>query len=496
MKRIIFFAALFLIIYPSKAQSDRQQIEQVIQLYFDGWATGDTNKLSRAMHHSCNLKNYRDGNFVLITRADYLSRFRPRERLKGLETEIVYIDITNELIAGAKVKINTIALEFTDYFNLMKTKEGWFIVDKISSNKLHRTRLALPDKETIIGGLNRPWSIAFLSENDVLISEKEGNLVRINLTTKAKTIIKGYPPDAVDTSFGFGDNTGKFEVITDPAFTQNKFIYLSYAAKGDGGKTTKFVRATLENDALTNIKTLLIATPYTDGRHHYGGGMVFGADGKLYVSVGERLFTEQDQPALPIAQNVKDRRGKIYRINSDGTIPPDNPNFGGGAEPGLYAMGIRATQGLTLDPTTQKIWFTEHGTHQGDEVNVLKPGANYGWPIKTTGKYRFAEYMPPKLKDSNYTNPVWHWDHTVAPTGLTFYSGEEFPSWKGNLLVSGLSRGSLWRISIENETVKNIEELFIDSRVRARKVVQSPMGRLFILTDEKDGKMIRIFNRG
>ena len=498
MKRTITSLILFLhaVFADAQAPSDRQQIETVIQLYFDGWATGDTTKLSRAMHFSCNLKNYRDGNFVQFSKADYVSRFRLRERPAGLETQIVYIDITNDLIAGAKVEISTSTDKFTDYFNLMKTTEGWFIVDKISTRKSHRTRIANPYKDTVISGLNRPWSMAFISEEEVLISEKEGDLTLVNLSKKTKTKIKGYPTDIVDSIFGFGDNTGRFEVLVDPAFQVNKFVYLSYAAKGEGGKTTKVVRAKLENGALTDIKTLLIASPYTDNRHHYGGGMVFGSDGKLYITIGERLFTEQDEPAIPIAQDLKDKRGKIYRINSDGTIPTDNPDFGKSAEKGLYAMGIRAAQGLTLNPMTHKIWFTEHGTHQGDEVNVLQPGANYGWPIKTTGKYRYDGYSPPKLKDSNYTKPVWYWDQTVAPTGLTFYTGEEFPSWRGNLLIAGLSKGSLWRLTIENETVKGIEELFVESRVRARKIVQSPMGKLYLLTDEKDGKVIRILNRG
>jgi glucose/arabinose dehydrogenase len=497
MKNTLVLLALCLIHYHSFAQTDRQQIENIIQLYFDGWATGDTSKLSKAMHHSCQLKNYnyRDGKFILIPKLDYLSRFRPRERDKNLTTNIVYVDLTSELIAGAKVEIHTATDKFTDYFNLMKTREGWFIVDKISTRTPHQVRGVMPEKELVLNGLNRPWSMAFLSEDDVLISEKEGDLLRVNLRTKTKTIIKGYPSDIVTSRGGFGDNAGKFEVLLDPDFAQNKQIYLSYTAETAAGKTTKVVRASLENDALTNLKTLLVAEPYSNECCHYGGGMIFGPDGKLYISIGERLFSEKDEPALPFAQNVQDKRGKIYRINPDGSIPTDNPNFGPGAMPGLYAMGIRATQGLSLDPVSRKIWFSEHGTHQGDEINVLKAGANYGWPIKTTGKYRFEGYTPPKLKDSTYTDPAWFWSHTVAPTGLTFYSGEEFPTWKGSLLLTGLSKGSLWRLTLEQETVKAAEELFVDSRVRARKVLQSPMGKLYMLTDETNGQLIRIVNK-
>lgn len=499
MKNVFLFLCLLIAFRASsQAPTERQLIENTIQLYFDGWATGDTTKLGRAMHFTCHLKNFREGKFMDITRQDYLSRFRPRERDKNLLTHIVYVDITDSKVAGAKVEIITATLKFTDYFNLMKTNEGWFIVDKISSNSPHKTIVAntpKPEKEVILDGLKRPWSIAFLTEEEVLISEKEGSLLKVNLTTKVKTLIKGYPTDTVDSIRDFGDNSGKFEVVLDPNFAQNKYVYLSYAAKNDTLKTTKIVRATLENDALTNIKTLLVAAPYSNERHHYGGGMVFGQDGKLYITIGGRLFNEKDEPAIPISQDVQDRRGKIYRINPDGSIPQDNPNFGANAVAGLYALGIRASQSLTVEPITKKIWFSEHGTVQGDEINVLQAGANYGWPIKTTGKYRFEGYKPPKLTDSTYTDPVWVWSQTVAPTGLTFYTGDEFPLWKGNLLVGGLSKGSLWRMSIEGETIKSTEELFVDERLRLRKVVQSPQGKLYLLTDEINGKLIRVKNR-
>ena len=237
-----------------------------------------------------------------------------------------------------------------------------------------------------------------------------------------------------------------------------------------------------------------MAEPYTYERVHYGGGMIFGNDGKLYFTIGERIFTEKDEPALPIAQNIEDKRGKIYRINPDGTIPKDNPDFGKNAIPGLYATGIRAAQGLTLETNTNKIWFSEHGTHQGDEINVLTAGANYGWPMKTTGKYRFAEFAPNPIPGNTYAEPVWSWLQTVAPTGLHFYSGNEFAAWNKNLLVGGLSKGSLWRLVIEGEIIKSTEELFTDDRVRIRKVIQSPMGKLYILSDEVNGKLIRIKN--
>ena len=499
MKQLIASMILLAAFFPAHSQdtlTERQQVENTIQLYFDGWATGDTNKVGKAMHASCHLKNYNNGKFTLFTRNAYLSLFRPHPRPKNLLTRIVALDITNNM-GSAKVEISTEKDLFTDYFNLMKTNEGWVIADKVSTRTPHRTfdiNLVKPEKQTVLEGLRRPWSMAFISENEVLISQKEAALVRVDLVTKTRTAIKGYPADLEDSLGGFGDNTGKFEVLLDPGFTTNKYIYLSYAAKSAEGRTTKIVRAVLDNDSLQQVKTLFVAAPYTFERVHYGGGMMFGNDGKLYFTIGERLFNEKDEPELPIAQNVEDRRGKIYRINPDGTIPKDNPGFGPKAIPGLYAMGIRAAQGLTMEPGSGKIWFSEHGTHQGDEINILSAGMNYGWPMKTTGKYRFAEFAPKPIPGNSYTDPVWSWLQTVAPTGLYFYSGNEFAAWKGNLLVGGLSKGSLWRLVIENETIKSVEELFPDDRVRIRKVIQSPAGKLYILTDEVDGKLIQVKN--
>lgn len=499
MKKLIVLVSFFAAGIAAPAQNtptERQLIEQIIELYFDGWATGDTNKVGRVMHASCHLKNYSNGKFTEYTRHQYLSLFKPHERPKNLQTRIVTVDITNNM-GSAKVEISTARDLFTDYFNLMKTDEGWFIADKVSTRTPHRifdVNAILPQKEIITDGLKRPWSLAFLSEDEVLINEKEGSLLRFNITKKEKTVIKGFPADVEDSLGGFGDNTGKFEILLHPDFKNNRFIYLSYAAKSPEGRTTKIIRAVLQNDSLQQVKVLFVAVPFTRERVHYGGGMMFGTDGKLYFTIGERLFTEKDEPALPIAQNVEDKRGKIYRINPDGTIPADNPFFGNNATPGLYATGIRAAQSLALQVGSGKIWFSEHGTHQGDEINVLQAGANYGWPMKTTGKYRFAEFAPTPIPGNSYTEPVWSWLQTVAPTGLHFYTGNEFAAWTGNMLVGGLSKGSLWRLVIEGETIKSAEELFVNDRVRIRKVVQSPGGKLYILTDEVNGKLVRIKN--
>ena len=372
---------------------------------------------------------------------------------------------------------------------------------------------AIPVKEVVLENLKRPWSMAFLSEEEVLITEKDGHLLKVHLAAGARTIIKGIPTDRADsvvtkpidaTSLHYPKgiqsglkttfNEGLLEIILDPSYANNNRIFLSYVSEADSGTTTRVISATLKNDSLANITTILLATPHSDGSFHYGGALAFGDDDKLYVTVGDRLFSEANQPPLPIAQDLSDSRGMIYRFNPDGSIPFDNPDFGIEAVPGAFANGIRNVQGIAVHPVSGALWFSEHGTIQGDELNLLQSGANYGWPFQTTGRYRAPGFNPVAPSNVLLTPPKWYWQHTVAPTGLVFYTGDEFPEWKNNLLVAGLSRGSLWRFRIEDNTIKSAEELFIDDRVRARNIVQSPGGVLYLLTDAPSGQVIRIRN--
>lgn len=341
-------------------------------------------------------------------------------------------------------------------------------------------------RTVVADGLKSPWAMTFLDERTALVTEKEGGLVKVDLDTGAKLTVDGLPSDLVEDirQEARFDNGGLFDVARDPDFEREPWIYLSYAAAGPGGRTTKVVRGRLEGNRLTALETLLVAEPFTEGEFfHYGGGLVFGADGKLYVTVGERIYRETSNPPLPIAQDPSDRRGKIYRLNRDGSVPADNPDFGEGSVPGLYAMGIRAAQGMARRPGTGELWFTEHGSTRGDEINRLVPGGNYGWPIVTTGGYRSQDYEPPEPAGETFIPPVWSWQHTVAPTGLAFYEGDEFPEWGGDLLVSGLSRGSLWRFDLEDGQVAHVTELFVGDRVRSRDVAVGPDGSVYMLTD-------------
>lgn len=522
MKRILFFAMLlFLSSFSLRGQSDQELVRSVLEDFIEGTSYNYPDKILSAFYPGTPMFLHNDADTVMIYSSErYASLYtrRPPGTRNRRYGKILAIDVIKD-IASAKIEtlIPSFDKQFIDLVLLKKIEGNWKIISKAATAwpipKSIKETTPKPSKEVIMDGLNRPWSMAFLSEEEALVAEKDGDLLRVNLKTKTRQPIKGLPNDVgrkvlIDTvkhgngvfpggAHGqmYSFNAGWFQVLLDPDFANNSYIYISYAAENEEkASTTKVVRGKLNGNSIEQLETLFLAAPYSHGLFHYGGGMVFGTDGKLYISIGERNYYEHLNPKVPVAQDITDKRGKIIRINPDGSIPEDNPKFGKDAIPALYATGIRAAQGLTLDPNTGKIWFSEHGTMQGDELNLMIPKANYGWPNRTSGGYRTKGYQPYEIPGTVYTDPKHYWQHTIAPTGLTFYNGSEFPQWKGNIIVPGLSRGNLWRVVIENDEIVSTEELFINDRLRLRKAIVSPGGQLYLLSDEENGKIIRVVN--
>lgn len=522
MKRFLLFTiVVFLFSTNLKAQGDQDLIRSVLNEFIEGTSYNYPDKIRNAFYPDTPMFLHNDADTVMIYSSErYASLYtrRPPGTRNRRYGKILAIDVVKD-IASAKIEtlIPSFDKQFIDLVLLKKIDGDWKIISKAATAwpipKTIKETTPKPSKEVIMDGLNRPWSMAFLSEDEAIVAEKDGDLLLVNLKSKTRRALKGLPKDVgrkvlIDTvKHGNGIfpgathgqmhsfNAGWFQVLLDPNFKDNSYLYISYAAENEErASTTKVIRAKLNGTQLSDVQTLFVAAPYSHGLFHYGGGMAFGRDGKLYITIGERNYYEHLNPKLPVAQDVSDKRGKLIRINPDGTIPEDNPDFGKDAIPGLFATGIRAAQGLAIDPNTGSIWFSEHGTMQGDELNMVSPKANYGWPNRTTGSYRTKGYQPYEVPGTQFTDPKYFWQHTIAPTGLTFYNGPEFPQWNGNLIVPGLSRGNLWRMVIDNDQVVSAEELFINDRVRLRKAVVSPGGQLYLLSDEENGKVILVSN--
>lgn len=518
-KSMLPVCLLWLSAFTLCAQSDREQVERVLQDFIDGTVYNDPDKINRSFYPGSYMFLHNDADTVWKMSSEAYAALYDNGR-KGQRNNrdgrILSLDIVLD-VAYAKLEVVVPYFDkrFYDLLLLKKIDGRWLIIGKCTSAEPIPRPLAgtpvIPKKKVILSGLKKPWSMAFLNENEAIIAEKDGTLLRVDLSTQTQRPIGGLPTDVgrtilIDTSrFTPGTypasahgqetafNAGWFQVLLDPDFTNNHYLYLSYSSMNEeNAAALKVIRGQLIGDQLKNIETLLLAGPYSHGLFHFGGGMVFSPDGKLYIATGERNFFEYSNPPLPFAQDVADKRGKIFRLNPNGSIPDDNPDFGPKAVPGLYALGIRATQGMTLDEATGRIWFSDHGTIQGDELNLLEPGANYGWPYRTSGQYRTKDYQPTIPHGITFKAPAHFWDQTIAPTGLVIYRGRDIPQWNGDIILPGLSKGSLWRIQHQDGTVTGLEELFVNDRVRLRKCVVSPRGKLYLLTDEEDGKLIRV----
>jgi glucose/arabinose dehydrogenase len=287
---------------------------------------------------------------------------------------------------------------------------------------------------------------------------------------------------------------GLLDVVLHPKFADNRLVYLSYSKPGDNRTvTTAVARGTFDGKALNNLKDIFVANNWSTSTQNFGGRMAFDRDGYLFLTVGDRYEQER-------AQKTDDHGGKVLRLRDDGTVPPDNPFVGkAGYAPEIYSLGHRSEQGLAVHPVTNAVWETEHGPQGGDELNVILPGRNYGWPIVTYG----IDYSGAKISEittrPDLEGPLVYWVPSIAPSGLTFYTGDKFPGWKNSVFVGGMfqgrtrATGQIQRV-VFNEKGQPIqrEPLLVDLHQRIRDVRQGPDGLLYVLTEEDSGVLLKI----
>ncbi len=329
--------------------------------------------------------------------------------------------------------------------------------------------------------LEHPWSLAFLPDGRMLLTERPGRLRLIEQDKLLPEAIGGLPAIVAK---GQG---GLLDVAVHPDFAENHWVYLSYAAPGDGGYGTHVGRGRLEGRQLKDWQTLFQLTPKTTRTHHFGSRLVFNKQGLLYVTVGER--GEQNR-----AQQLDDPAGSVLRLRDDGSIPDDNPFISqSAAHPEIYSYGHRNPQGAALHPQTGLLWELEHGPQGGDEINIIQPGKNYGWPIITYGcTYGLCLKIGEGTRKDGMLQPIHYWVPSIAPSGMAFYSGDRIPDWKGNLFVGSLKFKRLHRLVLDGNRIIREDTLFEGQFGRIRDVRNGPDGYLYLLTDEENGQLIRI----
>ncbi len=333
--------------------------------------------------------------------------------------------------------------------------------------------------DEVATGLDFPWSVAFLPGGDYLVAERSGRLLQLNGDDRRE--VAGTPDTWVKGQGGY------FDIVLDPAFADNQLVYLSYADGNRRANRTAVFRGRLEAGRIAGGEVILRVEPDKNTAHHYGGRMAFLRDGTLLITSGEG-FTFRDQ-----AQDLDSQFGKTLRIHPDGSVPADNPYRGrGGAAAKVWTWGHRNPQGLAVDTATGTVWLHEHGPRGGDEVNRLRAGANYGWPAITYGVDYSGARISPYTEYEGMEQPVTYWDPSIAPSGLTVYDGAAFPQWQGNLFVGALKDKDVRRLTIVDGRVVEEETLFAEIGERIRDVRTGPDGFLYLLTDSRNGRLLRI----
>ena len=336
---------------------------------------------------------------------------------------------------------------------------------------------------TVAEGLAFPWCLAFLPDGEMLVTERGGTLRAIRDGRLDPTPIAGVPPVLV------GGQGGLFDVLPHPQFATNRWLYLSYAHAAPEGNATRLVRARYDGQQLTDVEVLFTAAPRKRPRLHYGGRMMFLPDGTLLLTTGDGFVHRE------AAQRLDNLLGKVVRLRDDGTVPPDNPFV---ADPkaldAIWTYGHRNPQGLALAAAEDepRVYLHEHGPRGGDELNLLTAGENYGWPVATFGIDYNGAVISPFTEYAGMADPLLHWTPSIAPAGMAWYDGDLFPAWRGDLFVTSLVFMNAHRIDLEDGKVVGQQTLFAELGQRLRDVRAGPDGHLYLLTDARDGRVVRV----
>jgi glucose/arabinose dehydrogenase len=340
----------------------------------------------------------------------------------------------------------------------------------------------------VASGLEHPWGLALLPDGRWLVTERPGRLRIVTADGAVSEPLAGLP--AVDAR-GQG---GLLDVVTGPSFGADRLIYWSYAEPRDGGNGTAVARGRLSADGtrVEAVQVIFRAMPTYDGDKHFGSSLAFAPDGKLFVTLGDR----SDAPMRPQAQDLSSHMGKTIRINADGTTPEDNPFVGrNGALPEIWSLGHRNVQGIAIGDDGQ-VWTIEHGTRGGDELNLDRAGLNYGWPDVAYGiEYRGGAINSGLTAKDGTEQPTYYWDPVIAPGGMAIYEGSMFPDWRGDLLVAALKEKHIARLKVNDGRVTGEERLLTDLGERIRDVAVAPDGAVWAITDEQNGKLVRLAAR-
>ena len=340
---------------------------------------------------------------------------------------------------------------------------------------------------TVAEGLEHPWSVAFLPNGDLLVTERPGRLRLVR-----NGVVQPQPIEGVPAVVARGQG-GLLDVVLHPSFAQNQLVYLSYSKPSGSGAVTGVVRGRFDGTRLTDVEEIFEGSNFSEGGNHFGSRLVFDDEGYLFITVGDRaappsLGTGESHPA----QDLSTHAGTVVRLHDDGRVPDDNPFVGqANAKPEIWSYGHRSLQGLALD-AEGRLWESEHGPQGGDELNLIRPGLNYGWPVIGYGVNYGGAVIHESTEREGMEQPVHYWVPSIATSGLTIYDGDAFPGWRGNAFLGALRAQLVSRVILEDGRAVREERLLEGFGERIRDVRTGPDGFIYLLTDSPDGRVLRL----